>query len=49
MLATLEMLTTLDFDILICNGRASDASCSIKLPTPAKRKAFFKSIAEKLV
>ncbi|HXZ68996.1 MAG TPA: MBL fold metallo-hydrolase, partial [Alphaproteobacteria bacterium] len=49
MLATLDMLAGLDFDLLVCNGRASDPSCSVKLSTAAKRKAFFKAIAEKLV
>ena len=45
---TLDVLAGLDFDLLVCNGPSSVPQCSIKLPTPAKRKAFFKAIADKL-
>jgi hypothetical protein len=48
MLETLDMLAGLDFDLLVCNGPSSAKQCAVKLPTPAKRKAFFKAIAEKL-
>jgi glyoxylase-like metal-dependent hydrolase (beta-lactamase superfamily II) len=48
MLETLDMLAGIDFDVLICNGPSNASECSIKLPTAAKKKAFFKAIAEKL-
>lgn len=48
MLETLDMLADLDFDVLICNGPSNVRECAIKLATAAKRKAFFKAIAEKL-